>query len=38
VRWIATTICAVCGAALLVAARVLDGRWLERHVLLPSRT
>jgi len=35
VRWIATTVCAACGAALLVAARVLDGRWFERHVLLP---
>jgi nucleotide-binding universal stress UspA family protein len=35
VRWIATTVCGVCGAALLVAARVLDRRWLERHVLLP---
>ena len=34
-RWIATTVCAACGAALLVAARVLDGRWFERHVLLP---
>jgi len=35
VRWIATTLCASCGAALLVAARALDGRWFERHVLLP---
>ena len=34
-RWIATTLCASCGAALLVAARALDGRWFERHVLLP---
>jgi len=35
VRWIGTTLCAGCGAALLVAARALDGRWFERHVLLP---
>ncbi len=34
-RWIATTLCAAFGAALLVAARALDGPWLERHVLLP---
>ena len=34
-RWIATTLCAACGAALLLAARALDGEWLERHVLLP---
>jgi len=35
VRWIATTLCAACGAALLVAARALDVRWFDRHVLLP---
>ncbi|TMA16537.1 MAG: hypothetical protein E6J86_03050 [Deltaproteobacteria bacterium] len=34
-RWIATTLCAACGAALLVAARALDLRWFELHVLLP---
>jgi hypothetical protein len=35
VRWIATILCAACGAALLVAAGALDGPWFERHVLLP---
>jgi len=35
VRFFATTLCAGCGAALLVVARALDGPWLERHVLLP---
>jgi len=35
VRWLGTTLCAGCGAALLVAAGALDGRWFERHVLLP---
>jgi len=35
VRWIATILCAACGLALLVAAGALDGRWFERHVLLP---
>ena len=34
-RWVATTVCAVSGAALLAFARVVDGRWFERHVLLP---
>jgi hypothetical protein len=35
VRWIATTACAVSGAALLAFARAVDGRWFESHVLLP---
>ena len=34
-RWVATTVCAVSGAALLAFARAVDGRWFERHVLLP---
>jgi len=35
-RWIATTACATCGAALLAAAHAMDFAWFERHVLLPS--
>ena len=34
-RWIATTVCVTCGAALLAGAHALDGRWFETHVLLP---
>jgi hypothetical protein len=35
VRWIATTVCAAGGVALLVLARALDAPWFERHMLLP---
>jgi hypothetical protein len=35
-RWFATTVCCTCGAALLFAARAMDGPWFERHVLLPN--
>ena len=35
-RWIATAVCCTCGAVLLLAARAMDGPWLERHVLLPG--
>ena len=34
-RWIATTVCGASGAALLLLAHAVDGRWFERHVLLP---
>ena len=34
-RWIATTVCAASGAALLAAARAFDARWFDTHVLLP---
>ena len=35
-RWIATTVCAACGAALLVLSHAMDYAWFERHVLLPA--
>lgn len=35
-RWIATTVCGACGAALLVLSHAMDYAWFERHVLLPS--
>jgi hypothetical protein len=35
-RWIATTVCGACGAALLLLARAMDHAWFERHVLIPA--
>jgi hypothetical protein len=35
-RWIATTVCAAGGVALLLAAWAMDYPWFERHVLLPG--
>jgi hypothetical protein len=35
-RFVATTLCCTCGAALLFAARAMDAAWFERHVLLPG--
>ena len=34
-RWIATTVCAAGGVALLALARAMDAPWFERHMLLP---
>jgi hypothetical protein len=35
-RWIATTVCGACGAALLVLSHAMDYAWFEHHVLLPA--
>ena len=35
-RWLATTACALCGIALLLAAQAMDFAWFERHVLIPA--